>query len=195
MQTPTHTLLSLAVLGKRGEPSRNIAVLAGSLIPDAFIYVAWLWLTFVQGEPQGRIWNEIYFDAPMQAVGALFNSVPIYVAIAGLGFALKRHAIGQLALLFALSALIHIAGDFPLHADDAHRHFWPVTDWRFFSPISYWDTAHHAGIFRLVEAALGIGLCTLLWWRFPSRLPRIFLGIFGLLYALMLAYGLVTLWP
>jgi len=33
--------------------------------------------------------------------------------------------------------------DLPLHREDAHGHFYPLSNWHFESPISYWDPAHH----------------------------------------------------
>ena len=45
------------------------------------------------------------------------------------------------AVLIALfsAALVHLTLDFPLHNDDARAHFWPLTNWKFTSPVSYWD--------------------------------------------------------
>ena len=74
--------------------------------------------------------------------------------------------------LFAIAALVHLAGDLPLHADDAHRHFWPVTDWRFNSPVSYWDPAHHGTLASIAEGVLGVVLCAVLWRRFRARWVR-----------------------
>ena len=42
-------------------------------------------------------------------------------------------------------------GDLPLHNDDAHRHFFPFSDWRFSSPVSYWDPQHYGYWASLVE--------------------------------------------
>jgi len=194
MQTPTHSLLALAFLARKNEPKRNAAILAGSLIPDLFIYVAWPWLTFVRGESQSRIWSEIYFDEPMQSVGAAFNSAPIYIGLAVLGWIFRRQMWGLLLCVFSLAALIHIATDLPVHAEDAHRHFWPVTDWRFFSPVSYWDPAHHGRWVGALEAVGGLGLCALLWRRFSSRWARAFLILIGLFYAAGLSYLLLSSW-
>jgi len=180
VQTPTHTLLAFAALSKSGDNKRNWVIFAGSLIPDALIYVCWVWLTFVKQEPQSRIWNEIYFDTPMQLTGAIFNSVPIYLFLAVVAIILMRGTWGKLLLVFALAALIHIATDLPVHADDAHRHFWPLTDWRFYSPFSYWDGDHHAGIVSLVELALALGAIIVLWRRFRTKWPRIILGLCAL---------------
>ena len=93
-------------------------------------------------------------------------------------------AIGALPplVLFALAALVHLAGDLPLHADDAHRHFWPVTDWRFHSPVSYWDPAHHGTLASVAEGVLGVVLCVVLWRRFPARWVRALVALAAAVY-------------
>ena len=70
--------------------------------------------------------------------------------------------------IFAIAALLHIAGDLPVHADDAHRHFWPLSDWRFHSPVSYWNPDQGGAWFSFTEAAIGIGAAVLLFRRFRS---------------------------
>jgi hypothetical protein len=52
---------------------------------------------------------------------------------------------------FRQHLLLHVFGDLPLHHDDAHRHFFPFLDWRFRSPVSYWDPAHRGAWASLVE--------------------------------------------
>ena len=175
--TQTHSLLALAALGRRDATRRNVTVLAGSLLPDVFIYIAWPWLTFVRGESQERIWRDIYFDTPMQTWGALFNSAPLYAALAVAGWFTRRSKFGTLLLAFSLAALIHIATDLPVHAEDAHRHFWPLTDWRFHSPVSYWNPAYGAQWVGMLEALIGIGLCVLLLRRFRARWTHIALWL------------------
>lgn len=162
----------------------------GSLIPDAFIYVCWVWLTFVKGESQRRIWDEIYFDAPMQLTASIFNSVPLYIGLATLGYIFRKALWAKVVMFFALAALIHIAFDFPVHSDDAYAHFWPISDWRFFSPFSYWDPHHHSHIVSVVEALTGLGAIFILWKRFPKKWVQVTLLILGMLYAAMVIFRL-----
>jgi hypothetical protein len=188
MQSPTHSLIALAALSQKTDGKRNWAVFIGSVIPDAFIYVCWLWLTFVQREPQSRIWNEIYFDVPMQITASLFNSIPLYLGLAAIGWVMRAKIWGKLVLFFALAALIHIAFDLPVHNDDAYAYFKPFTDWRFISPLSYWDIDHHAGIISVIESIIGIASIIILWRRFPKLWVKLLLLLLGLLYAaIMLA--------
>jgi len=53
--------------------------------------------------------------------------------------------------------VIHAVLDLPVHHDDAHRHFFPFSNYRFMSPISYWDPKHYGNIVALVEQLLVFG--------------------------------------
>ncbi|MGB0906566.1 MAG: hypothetical protein ACPGVT_03650 [Maricaulaceae bacterium] len=190
MNSPTHSLLALALLSKQGETKRNWAVLIGSLFPDIVIYIWAPYQRFIKGESGARIWNELYFEAPMQDLIAVFNSIPIYAAIAVLGFAVMKKAdaeaettqYGPLLLFFALAALIHMTTDLPVHAHDAYRHFWPISDWRFYSPLSYYEAGKHSAWVSLFETALALCSIFILWRRFPKKWVRITLGIFAAIY-------------
>ena len=186
MITSTHALLSLAILSKRGEQKRNLAVFAGALLPDLAIFL-WAPYQYIFNDVSGdEIWNELYFAPPMQNLIAWFNSIPIYAALALLGFSMRSKMWGKLLLVFAVAALLHIAGDMPVHADDAYRHFWPISDWRFFSPLSYWDVDHHAGWVGKIDILIALGCIAALWQRFPRRLTRTLLGLAALFYTLLL---------
>ena len=190
MNSPTHTLIALAALSKKGDSKRNWAVFIGSIIPDAFIYVCWVWLTFVKGESQSRIWDEIYFQPPMQLTASIFNSIPIYIGLALLGWKFRAKLWAKALMFFALAALLHIAFDLPVHNDDAYAHFWPFSDWRYISDYSYWDPDHHSGIVSIVEAIIGIGAIAILWRRFETKWVQLTLAGLGMLYASLIIFRL-----
>jgi len=185
--TSTHALLSLAVLSKRGERKRNLSVLFGSLLPDMAIFLWAPYQAIVNGVSGEEMWDKLYFEPPMQNLIAWFNSIPIYGALALIGFLARSKLWGKLLLVFALAALIHIAGDMPVHADDAYRHFWPISDWRFYSPLSFWDVDHHAGWVGKIDMAIALVSIAVLWVRHPTRWVKIALSITALLYAALLA--------
>lgn len=193
MQTQTHTLLALALLSQPKSRKRNLAIFVGSLIPDVFIYLMWVWLTFVAGETQAAIWQDIYFQPPAQFAGAVSNSIPLAVLIFALGWAFRQKLWGQIILLGALAALIHHVTDLPVHSDDAHRHFWPISDWRFYSPLSYWDVDYHAKWVGIAECVLGLGLIFVLWRRFMAPWIRVILFFIGLFYIAMFALAFTSL--
>ena len=182
MNSPTHTLLALALLSKRGERKRNQAVFIGSVIPDLAIYLWFPYQSLIKGESGARIWDVLYFEPPMQDLIAFFNSIPIYAAFAVLGFWKRGEMWGKALLFFALAALIHMATDLPVHGHDAYRHFWPISEWRFYSPISYWEADHHAGWVSAVETALAFASIYVLWRRFPKRWVKIVLSLLALSY-------------
>lgn len=187
MNTPTHALFALAALSKRGEPIRNRWVLAGALIPDLAIFLWAPWQRWGLGRGWGAIWDQHYFEPPMQTIIALFNSVPIYTGLLLIALWQRQRKWGALLLAFSLAALLHIALDAPVHGHDAYQHFWPLSDWRFYSPVSYWETDLHARWVSLFEAALMIGCTIILWRRFDQLWARIVLAI--LLGLTLLATG------
>ncbi len=189
MMSPTHSLLALAVLAKQGERPRNWAVFIGSTLPDLAIYLWAPYKHYVNGVSSETMWGELYFAPPMQNLIAYFNSAPIYAALALLGYAMRAKLWGKLLLFFALAALLHIATDFPVHADDAYRHFWPLTDWRFYSPLSYWDIDHHASWVGLIDIAIAAASGFILWQRFPARWARAILALLAIGYLLFALFA------
>ena len=195
--TQTHLLITASLLARPGHRRRNMAVIAGALIPDAAIYVLFVYAA-IAGIPQSTLWNETYWSESWQIWVTIGNSAPLYLGLLATALLLARPNDGRpvwqsLPALFALAALTHLAGDFPVHNDDAHIHFWPFTEWRFHSPVSYWDRAHHAGLFAPLEMLLGLGLMIVLFRRFTGKLTRIFLGLSIVLYIAVPAYFILTI--
>ena len=185
MLSSTHPLLALALLSKRGDKKRNWAVGLGSIIPDAAIYLWAPYQRFVNGVSGETLWRELYFAEPMQNLIAYFNSIPIYGILAVTGFAARDKTWGKLTLFFALAALIHIATDLPVHNHDAYRHFWPLSDWRFISPFSYYEREHHAAWVSLIEAVIALISIIVLWRRFPKLWIKITLGVLMAFYLIL----------
>lgn len=188
MNTPTHLLVSAGLFSRPRAGVRNAAVLLGALMPDLPIYVLWAQAR-LRGLPEARIWSELYFSDGWQMAVTVGNAAPIYALIAAVGALFRQAAVG----LFGVSAIVHVALDFPLHAGDAHAHFWPISDWRFESPLSYWNPAHHGDVVQLVEAGLGPMLTVVLWRRFHSWPVRGVLLISLSLYALVPLYFAVAI--
>jgi len=187
MMSPTHSLLALALLSKAGETKRNWAVLIGSVTPDLAIYLWAPYQYFINDVSGQELWGELYFAPPMQNLIAYFNSIPIYATLAFIGWVARGKIWGKLLLFFSLAALIHMATDLPVHADDAYRHFWPLSDWRFYSPLSYWDNDHHAGWVSLIDIAIALGSIFILWRRFSKLWVKVILGLLMLFYVAILS--------
>ena len=188
MNTPTHLLIGAAVLARPAEDAagrrRNAAILIGALVSDAAIFILFAWARLLQGVSEHRLWSEVYWQEPWQTLVAIANSIPLYLGLLIYGLVARS----QIAIVFAAAALLHLAFDLPFHHDDAHPHFWPFSDWRFHSPLSYWDHAHYGRFVSLAEIGLAIVLIVLLWRRFRSRLVRALLLLALATYVAVPAY-------
>ena len=188
MQTQTHLLLASAALGRRATRREHAAILGGALLPDLSIFALAAWAA-ARGVPGEVVWSEMYWVEPWQTLSGLSNSVFVWGIVAAAGWLARQRWL----LLLGLAALLHVAFDLPVHAEDAHRHFWPVSAWRFFSPVSYWDPAHHGRIASLVEAAGGVALCGLLWRRHARRAVRALLLLLAAAYVAVPLFFALTL--
>jgi len=164
MMTPTHLLLSCGLLTARNSPARNLAVIAGGAAPDLPMLGLFIWDRYVQGLDEGTIWEERYWTDAWQIPTAIGHSIPIALVILAVGMAMRWQAM----MFFAGSVLVHVAGDLPFHNDDAHMHLWPLSRYKFISPISYWDPAHYGTIMHWVELALMVAMLVVLWRRFEA---------------------------
>ncbi|MEO0792157.1 MAG: hypothetical protein AAFY27_06385 [Pseudomonadota bacterium] len=189
MNTITHALAAAVALNTTGAPVRNAAVFLGALVPDLWIFGFYGWSKFVDGETSNRIWSVLYWQEPWQTIGAVFNSAPLFAGLLALGVVLRS----TLLVVVSAAALIHIGLDFPVHADDAHRHLWPLTDWRFHSPISYWDPQHHGRIVSLLEIAGAMALIVVLWRRVNALWVKAILTLAAFGYAAVPAYFILSL--
>lgn len=138
MNTPSHVLINCAAVGSR-PPRRLWAAVLGGALPDAPIYLFYAYEKLVLRIPEQRIWLQDYFASPIQPVLDGLHSFPLILGAVVLARAWKSDLLRWLSW----SLLLHASLDFPLHHDDAHRQFFPLSDYRFLSPISYWDPSHH----------------------------------------------------
>ena len=169
MNTPAHLIFGTAVFAKDHPRSTYWAALAGAFAPDASLYVMTIVSIWVMGVPAQVVFGEYYYSDAWQSVFAVDNSFILWGAL--VGFAMWRKLPALLAFLGA--GLLHLAFDFPLHTHDARMHFWPVTDWVFVSPFSYWDNAAHAGTIGPIALFGAVGCGVLLWRRFESLKIRL----------------------
>jgi len=173
MNTPAHLILAAAVFARPYERRRTLAALAGALAPDLSLYLLSGTSIFLLGLSPHYVFGTLYFSETWQQVFAVDNSFVIW----GVAFAIAWWSGATSGMVFAASGLLHLAFDFPLHHDDARPHFWPVTDWVFRSPISYWDSSRFAGVVGPVETVLSLLLCASLMLRFTSLRSRLLIGL------------------
>lgn len=192
MHTPSHAILNLALLcsGPRRDLAR--AVVAGAVAPDLPILVFYLVERLALGRSEAEIWTRDYFLPEWQNVFDLAHSIPL--ALAGLGIA--RLLARRIPQAFFASLLLHSVFDLPFHHNDAHRHFFPLTDARLVSPLSYWDLAHHGSLMLTLEAGVVCVTSLSLLKRFSSRSARaLLLAVMGLYVGGYVLFMLrATLW-
>ena len=183
------------------------AAVLGALAPDASLFFMW-GLSKWQGVPESVVWQQWYYSEYWQQLGAISNSIPLYAAtlitalIFGARFStgsqslfplpvylnLKAPRIPAAMFAFSLAALLHTLTDLPLHHDDGRPHFWPISQWIFRSPVSYWDPNHHGTIWSGIELLLALWLIVVLWRRYAHALVKIVLSVVGLSYLIVAGY-------
>ncbi|WP_299964302.1 cobalamin biosynthesis protein CobQ [uncultured Roseobacter sp.] len=161
MNTPAHLLIGAAAMARPANRAVVWAAFAGALLPDLSLYLLAGGALIIWQIPPQIVFDELYFSDAWQTVFAIDNSFVLWGVL--LGIAIWRGAPWAIALTGA--ALLHLALDFPLHHDDGRPHFWPLSDWIFESPLSYWDRDHGAMWLGPVEAIAASLAAISLWYR------------------------------
>jgi hypothetical protein len=179
MNTPTHALVNLTLLTRGRVRAGLLWILAGAVGPDVPIFVLFALARGLWRQPAARIWSATYFEPGWQLLIDLAHSVPLALALLLFGWRMRT---AELRLL-AWSLMLHSALDFPFHANDGHRHFFPVSDFRFDSPVSYWDPAHFGRAVALIETVSGFAL-SVYWFRRAVRaVARLMTALLAAVYA------------
>ena len=169
MNTPSHVILNLALLGRQSRSHLNGPIFWGALAPDLALFGFYGWAKFVDQMDEATIWRDAYYEPFWQNIFAVGNSIPIALLVIAIAAWIgRRHPVWQSVttgvIFLATSAIFHCLEDLPVHADDGHQHFWPLSDFRFASPISYWDPNHHGTIVALVEFLL-VAVASIRVWQ------------------------------
>ncbi|MEM9367637.1 MAG: hypothetical protein AAGD07_16730 [Planctomycetota bacterium] len=188
MHTPAHIAASLLAYRDQTRPLPVIAATCGAVLPDAPMFLFYAYQKVCQ-TPEREIWSTKYFETNWQLFFDVFNSMPLTLLLWGV----SRWMGWKTLSILAGSVTLHLLLDLPLHHDDGHRHFLPFSNWRFASPVSYWDPNH----FGLLIAPLEfIGAVTALIWvciQNKSRSMRVASCSTLSVYALAIIVG-VAVW-
>lgn len=168
MNTPAHLIFAAAAFARPHERRRTVAALAGALAPDLSLYLMAGFALFVMQLSPAYVFDTLYFSDSWQMVFKIDNSFLLW----GAGLALAWWVRSPTAMVFAAAGLLHLAFDFPLHHDDGRAHFWPLSDWVFRSPLSYWDSRHYGAVIGPIEMLISFAFCVLLFFRFSSLRSR-----------------------
>ena len=180
MNTPAHLLIGAAAFARPERKGTTLAAFLGAIAPDLSLYVMVAVSLWIMDIPARTIFGEYYYSDAWQAVFAVDNSFVLW----GIAHAVALWRASPVGVAFTGAALLHLLFDFPLHTLDARQHFWPLTDWVFVSPVSYWDTSAHASVVGSLELSLSLVCAVILWRRLYARAWR---GVIALLVLLELA--------
>lgn len=164
MLTPSHALVNLAILGSLF--GHEGAVLLGAIAPDLPILTLYL-RERLRGTTEETIWSVCYHRPVWLGIIHGAHSIPLSAIGIALGWLFGLPALG----VFFASVLLHALCDFPLHAIDAHRHFLPFSQYRYVSPLSYWDVRYHAREVAAVESLLMLGSSCYFVYSHLARWP------------------------
>jgi hypothetical protein len=194
MNTQSHVIMG-AVLFGRGVPRTAWAGALGGFVPDVPMLLIVLGLKSA-GVADRTIFGELYWQNWWQVSNAIGHNVWLWGGLIVLGLVMRDRLSAStrsfdgwtLVAMFAGSALLHTVIDLLCHREDAHMSFWPVTRWKFMSPVSYYDPQHYGQYFSFFEAALGIVLAIVLFRQFKSLWLRLATAVAMLLYVAVPAY-------
>ncbi len=179
MNTPAHLIFGLAAFGKPDRRAIVAAALAGAIIPDLSLYLLVGWELLIAGTAPEVVFGQMYYSESWQSIFRIDNSFVLW----GIAFALAFVANSSVAMALCGAALLHLLLDFPLHNDDARAHFWPITNWKFISPVSYWDPKYFGHIVGPVEVALVIASAIYCWRKYSGRYIRLLVLVLTLFEA------------
>jgi hypothetical protein len=165
MITTTHAILNTALLGRKSNPERNWPVVLGSILPDVPMFLYFFFIVVFRDHFH---WFRRY-DLNEYHIRLFWvdwaHSIPLALA----GVLICRLLKNNWGFFFFVAMGLHDLEDLPVHAEYAHRHFLPFSNWQFFSPISYGDIRHHGAVVAPLEW-LEVLICVAILERRDLRL-------------------------
>jgi LexA-binding, inner membrane-associated putative hydrolase len=192
MHTQTHVIMGAALLGRK-IPALAWAGALGGLIPDIPMYAIVIALK-LSGVPAFLIFNVIYYQNWWQIANAVGHSLIMWPLLGILCWIVRPHANERVRFwltfvaILAASATLHSVVDFLCHREDAHMHFWPLSWWKFTSPVSYWNPLYYGRYVSALEALMGIAMAVYIFRTYANKFTRILLVLAVICYVAVPAY-------
>lgn len=172
MRTFSHAIVTTAI-GRKAEVGRGslLAFVLGSVLPDLPVGVLMVLALLKNPDMEEAmvIMDRAFYSSPFWIT--LHNTPHSFVAmgvISLLGYMLLQKRLGRWLLWYAAGTVLHIFIDVFTHATDGPLFLYPLSDYRFQSPVSYWEPAYYGEIFTLLEYGLDALLLLYLgigFWR------------------------------
>ena len=165
METYSHAFFTwaLAKHGIKAGRAAGIAGAVGATFPDlpSFAGTAYYVGTAYLREGWSSMHSEklldaIYFNGPFGGTASVLHSAVPVVALLVLYRVLKlrRRDRRRFLLWFLLGWLGHTIADFLTHVDDTRPLLWPISDWEWSSPVSYYNPLYYGREFFAVSHGL-----------------------------------------
>lgn len=156
MRTYSHAVLTYRAFRRLGAPTATAASL-GAVLPDLPAIAGAAWLAahrldrFSRRDFETEVCGRGIFAGPD---AALHSALPVAMAAAlAAPVCLGRGSTRTALLSFLLGWAGHVAADVLTHGSDARPPLWPVSSYRFESPMSYRERDRHALPFTIAEHA------------------------------------------
>lgn len=174
METHLHSFYTwaLAKHGVKAGRAAGIAGAVGAAFPDipSFVATAYYigpvylrdgWASMDTEE----VLDAIYFTGPFGATGSYLHSIiPVAVLLVAYRFfRLGGRDARRILLWFLLGWLGHTVVDFLTHVDDGRPLFWPLSDWMWSSPVSYYDSDYYGREFSLINNVVAVSILAVLF--------------------------------
>lgn len=175
MRTYSHALLTFAATRRSKPNDSSFAAWAalGATLPDlpAGIGAARLWVrrrysreSFLEEVCGRNVFSKP--DAALHSVVPVTAALLLYAVFGAEGYK-RRKAVFPLLLGWAG----HVAADALTHGSDARPLLWPVSEWRFESPVSYRESGRYGRLFTFAEHAALLLVAARMIHRMPRGAP------------------------
>ena len=183
MITSSHLIYSWAAArgldGKLGESRMRVqGMIVGGFLPDLPVYLFFFYHTLIAGTSQNDMWETLYFNGAFSPFITLAHSFIIWPILLAASYALGR----QFFVWVAASAILHSIMDFFVHVDDAYRHFYPFSNWKWRSPASYWDPQYYGNIIGALDTVVIFLLLIFLMKKTSSKRAQHLIIVISLIY-------------
>ena len=165
IETYSHAFFTwaLAKHGVRAGRAAGIAGAAGAVLPDVpsiagtayyigmpFLLEGW------SSMGSEKVLDSIYVSGPFGATGIALHSAvpPLALILLYVLLKLGRRDRRRILLWFLIGWLGHTGADFLTHVDNTRPLFWPLSDWEWSSPVSYYNPLHFGREFFAVSHSL-----------------------------------------
>ena len=142
METHAHSFFTWAFArhGMKAGRAAGISGAVGAALPDMPEFAAAAYYFDKFGSmPREQLLDAIYFTGPFGATGSALHSIVPVGDLLALHWTLRlgRFDEHRVLLWFLLGWAGHTVVDFLTQVDDLRLLFWPLSDWRWASPVSY----------------------------------------------------------